>query len=188
MGLKERVQELCQQKGITAQQAEIKLEFAKGSISKLNLNTPTAAKIQKIADYFEVPLDFLLGRSPFEHWEQINQNRQGFLRYVDEEADILDLVWGIDSKHPETAPVKDFISMLATCVETAVPNGDGSWAVKMRPSYQSKEKAPTQEGERTISDKEIMFALWGDTTDVDEDDLEDVKRYAAFVRERKKKS
>ena len=29
--------------------------------------------------------------------------------------------------------------------------------------------------------------LWGDSDDVDEDDLDDVKRYAAFVRERKKK-
>lgn len=48
-------------------------------------------------------------------------------------------------------------------------------------------KAPTQEGERIVSDDDIMFALWGDSDDVDEDDLDDVKRYAAFVRERKKK-
>lgn len=48
------------------------------------------------------------------------------------------------------------------------------------------EKAPTPEGERKISDDDIMFALWGDSDDVDKDDLEDVKRYAAFVRERKK--
>ena len=47
-------------------------------------------------------------------------------------------------------------------------------------------KAPTNEGERVISDDDIMFALWGDSDDVDEDDLDDVKRYAAFVRERKK--
>lgn len=48
-------------------------------------------------------------------------------------------------------------------------------------------KAPTQEGERTVSDKELMFALWGDSQNVDEADLEDVRRYAAFVEERKKK-
>lgn len=48
-------------------------------------------------------------------------------------------------------------------------------------------KAPTQEDEREISDDDIMFALWGDSDDVDKDDLDDVKRYAAFVRERKKK-
>ena len=48
-------------------------------------------------------------------------------------------------------------------------------------------KAPTGEGERAVSDDDIMFALWGDANDIDKDDLEDVKRYAAFVRERKKK-
>lgn len=47
-------------------------------------------------------------------------------------------------------------------------------------------KAPTQEGEREVSDDDIMFALWGDSDDVGKDDLDDVKRYAAFVRERKK--
>ena len=47
-------------------------------------------------------------------------------------------------------------------------------------------KAPTN-GERKVSDDDIMFALWGDSDDVDKDDLVDVKRYAAFVRERKKK-
>lgn len=48
-------------------------------------------------------------------------------------------------------------------------------------------KAPTQKGERVISDKELMFALWGDSQNVDAADLEDVRRYAAFVEERKKK-
>lgn len=50
-----------------------------------------------------------------------------------------------------------------------------------------KEKAPIQDGEREVSDDDMMFALWGDSDDVDKDDLDDVKRYAAFVRERKKK-
>ena len=48
-------------------------------------------------------------------------------------------------------------------------------------------KAPAESGKRSVSDDDIMFALWGDTDDVDKDDLDDVKRYAAFVRERKRK-
>lgn len=49
-----------------------------------------------------------------------------------------------------------------------------------------KEKASTENGERQMSDEELKFALWGDCTDVSDDDLDDVRRYAAFVRERKK--
>ena len=39
---------------------------------------------------------------------------------------------------------------------------------------------------RIITDDDIKFALWGDSHDIDDADLADVKRYAAFVRERKK--
>ena len=47
-------------------------------------------------------------------------------------------------------------------------------------------KAPTEDGERSVSDDELKFALWGDCADISDDDLADVRRYAAFVRERKK--
>ena len=49
-----------------------------------------------------------------------------------------------------------------------------------------KEKAPAENGERT-SDEELKFALWGDSsTEMDDADLDDVKRYAAFIRDRKR--
>lgn len=48
-----------------------------------------------------------------------------------------------------------------------------------------KEKAPAVSGER-MSDDELKFALWGDSAEMDDADLDDVKRYAAFIRERKK--
>lgn len=47
-------------------------------------------------------------------------------------------------------------------------------------------KAPAESGKRSVSDAELKFALWGDCEDVSDDDLADVLRYAAFVRERKK--
>ena len=46
--------------------------------------------------------------------------------------------------------------------------------------------APTENGERALSDAELKFALWGNCEDVSDEDLADVRRYAAFVRERKK--
>lgn len=47
-------------------------------------------------------------------------------------------------------------------------------------------KVPTNTGERSMSDSDLKFALWGDCEDVNDEDLADVRRYAAFVRERKK--
>jgi len=160
MDLKKRVQDLCKEKNVTSQQLEVALGFGKGYISKLNSSIPNVSKIQQIADYLSVPLDFLLGRPPFDHWELINQNRQNFLQYVTEDPEMLDMIWSIDSAHPERTPATDFISMLGLCVESATPNDDGSWTVTMRPSYQSKEKTPalTEKDKRDVA-KDVYLIM-----------------------------
>lgn len=34
-------------------------------------------------------------------------------------------------------------------------------------------------------DSDLAFALWGDSENIDEKDIEDVKRFAAFIKEKK---
>lgn len=48
------------------------------------------------------------------------------------------------------------------------------------------ENAPTDDRGRTVSEAELKFALFGDCENISDEDLADVRRYAAFVRERKK--
>ncbi|ARE59868.1 hypothetical protein ADH75_02790 [Flavonifractor plautii] len=48
-----------------------------------------------------------------------------------------------------------------------------------------KEKAPTQEGERKVSDDDIKFALWG-TREIDDDVLDRVRQFAKFAQENEK--
>ena len=48
------------------------------------------------------------------------------------------------------------------------------------------QKAPAEAGKSSVSDDDIKFALWGDCKGISDEDLADVRRYAAFVRERKK--
>ena len=49
-----------------------------------------------------------------------------------------------------------------------------------------EEHSPASPGDRVITDADLMFALWGDTDEVGEEDLADVRRYAQFIKERKK--
>lgn len=65
MNTKERIKELCVKSGITVNKLETTLEFGTGYVSKLDKSTPNSKKIQLIADYFEVPIDYLLtGKEP----------------------------------------------------------------------------------------------------------------------------
>lgn len=60
MNLKERIQDLCKKSNVSMNKVETDLGFGKGYISKLGKSTPNAIKIQKIADYFHVSLEFLM--------------------------------------------------------------------------------------------------------------------------------
>ena len=55
-------------------------------------------------------------------------------------------------------------------------------------SSSDNEKTPTANGEREISKNDLKFALWGDSSEIDDADLDDVLRYAAFIKERKQKN
>ena len=111
----DRFKLLCDQKGVSCNKAALEIGLSNATPTKWKKTnaTPSGETLDKIAAYFGVSTDYLLGKE--------------------------------------------------------------------------NKKVPTADGERSVSDDDIMFALWGDTDDVDKDDLDDVKRYAAFVRERKRK-
>lgn len=60
MNLKDRIQKLCKDGGVSMNKVETDLGFGKGYISKLGKSTPNATKIRAIADYFGTSVDYLM--------------------------------------------------------------------------------------------------------------------------------
>lgn len=58
------IKELCDRKHITPTELERKLGFGKGIVCRWDRCSPSSDKLQKIADYFNVSVDYLLGREP----------------------------------------------------------------------------------------------------------------------------
>lgn len=59
-----RIKELCDEKHITINKLESELGMSQYSIGRWkNATTPTIDKISKIADYFRVSIDYLVGAS-----------------------------------------------------------------------------------------------------------------------------
>ena len=50
-----------------------------------------------------------------------------------------------------------------------------------------KAKTPAETGERTVSDEDIMFALFNGADDITDEMFEEVKRFAQFIQERERK-
>ncbi|WP_041712944.1 helix-turn-helix domain-containing protein [Cellulosilyticum lentocellum] len=62
MMLVEKIQELCRRNATTQSSLERELGFGKGTISKWDKSSPSTDKLQKVADYFHVSIDYLLER------------------------------------------------------------------------------------------------------------------------------
>lgn len=73
MTLRDRIKDLCKKKGISVNRLELDCEFAKGYISKLDKSTPNSDKLQKIADYFGVTLDYLMNGDRIENEFNLKQ-------------------------------------------------------------------------------------------------------------------
>ena len=61
MTLKERIKDLCKERNVSLNKVEEDLGFGKGYLSKLDKSKPNISKIQKMADYFGVSVDWLMG-------------------------------------------------------------------------------------------------------------------------------
>ena len=67
MTLKERIRELCKVNGTSIPNLESELGFGSGTISKWDKSAPSVDKLQKIAKYFNVSMDFLTTGQEFNN-------------------------------------------------------------------------------------------------------------------------
>lgn len=63
MTMLDRVKNLCKERGITVSILEDKLNLPNNTIYQWKSRTPGTDRLEKVADYFDVSLDYLLGRT-----------------------------------------------------------------------------------------------------------------------------
>jgi len=68
----ERVKELCKNRGITVKRLEEELEIPHNTIYQWKRITPSLDKIEKVADFFKVSVDYLLGRTDIKELPEDN--------------------------------------------------------------------------------------------------------------------
>jgi repressor protein len=63
MTILDRIRSLANERKVTLAELERNLDFSNGSLRKWGTSTPSGDKIEKVADYFNVSVDYLLGRT-----------------------------------------------------------------------------------------------------------------------------
>ncbi|WP_369674784.1 helix-turn-helix domain-containing protein [Enterococcus faecium] len=63
MNILERIKELAKSKDISIYQLEEEIKIGRNTIYQWNKRTPSAEKLEAVANYFNVSIDYLLGRT-----------------------------------------------------------------------------------------------------------------------------
>lgn len=70
MPMYDRIKALCKLKGVTVTGTERELGFARGSLCKVDTNKPSIERVNRLADYFGVSVEYLMtGQSSTEKKE-----------------------------------------------------------------------------------------------------------------------
>src|SRR5690625_3115136 len=82
----ERIKKLCESHGISVSKLESKLNIPNNTIYQWNTRRPSIDRLEKVADYFNVSVDYLLGRTEDKVIETIAAHHDGE-EWTDEELE-----------------------------------------------------------------------------------------------------
>jgi transcriptional regulator with XRE-family HTH domain len=114
--------QLCQCAGIKPYKFSLDTGIGQSTISmwKKTGATPQGDTLQKVADYFDVPINFLLGAGPFGAWDYLNAHRGEVVGLYARKGGTVFL--GGD---PESWPLADYISFIESTLESVQDSGKG---------------------------------------------------------------
>lgn len=98
MNLLERVKDLCSEKGISQRKLEIDLGLSNGASSKWNKSSPSGDVLDKVANYFDVSVDYLLGKEFFKNKSEANYSISvASIKYLMKNKNEIPNNYGIDT-------------------------------------------------------------------------------------------
>lgn len=68
------LKKLCDEQGISVNTLEERIELGKNTLYSWKKNTPKGSNLIKVADYFNVSTDYLLGRSDKKRYYDLTEN------------------------------------------------------------------------------------------------------------------
>ncbi|MDA2567073.1 helix-turn-helix transcriptional regulator [Bacillus cereus] len=84
MTVVDRIKKLCDEQKITIAELERRIQLSNGQIRKWSNQTPGIDKVQKVADYFKVSTDYLLGRTKKKYWELNGKDEKDIQKKLEE--------------------------------------------------------------------------------------------------------
>lgn len=83
MSVFDRIKQLSEQRGKSVSQVAVELGFSENLFYQWKTASPKSDRLEKVADYFHVSTDYLLGRtnSPFDSSQSLSIDEDGFISH-----------------------------------------------------------------------------------------------------------
>lgn len=156
----DRFERLCKEKGVSMNKAIVECGFSNSLPTKWKKTgaTPEITTISALASYFNKSVEYMSGMTLDAQIDDTQYEIAAIKKKMEHETDQQALYdYDVD-----LSELKDALSVLLS---------------RLKSEQKNKPVGMTNE--------QLKFALFGETDVIDDADLEDVKRYADFVRERK---
>lgn len=182
---------LCDEKGISIAALCQEIGIGRSTMTELksgrtkSLSSDTTAKI---AAYFDVPTDFLLGNGAFFCWEEINANRKAFIEYTEIPEAKLWLLWGITLDNIDTFSVHDFIQFINATVKNITLTTDGDFDVELKEGFQAQKEKPAAESDKPdITFDDFTYAFLDESKELTEENKQKLLEMAKFFKQQQDK-
>ncbi|MEW4223165.1 helix-turn-helix transcriptional regulator [Rossellomorea marisflavi] len=90
----DRVKSLCDEQKISVVELEEKLGFGRNSLYGWKKKTPNGANLVKVAEFFNVSVDYLLGRTDSKHYYELTDKDE-----KDIQKELTKMIEGINNKN-----------------------------------------------------------------------------------------
>jgi len=114
------------------------LKLSRGIITDLKMGRKkslSAETFTKISNYFDVPIEFILGNQPFEFWEEINSQRKKFIKLIHSPENNSLEIFDITVESIDYVPMVDFIRFIASTIKTVYINENNEFEIHLREEY-----------------------------------------------------
>lgn len=118
----DRVKKLCEEQKISIVELEEKLNFSRNSLYSWKKNNPSSDKLEKVADYFDVSTDYLLGRTDKKRYYDLTEKDelaiQKELKKIIDEEDVDNAFAAFDGRILEELNEEDRELLIASWENT----------------------------------------------------------------------
>ena len=76
MSLVKRIKTLCDEKKVTFAEVEREIGISNGQIRRWDASSPKTENLEKVADYFDVSMDYLTGRTNQRRYIDVSEKKE----------------------------------------------------------------------------------------------------------------